>query len=196
MLLIFVIIVGAPVALALLMLASWNQSYRQSIDYAFSVASTHHVQDVVTDGVWTAGIDPDTRVLVIVGSKGRGHRFTYDHVASVELTPIYEHHDAGTATTTSNRGSQLISAGVGAAIAGPAGLVVGGLSGSRTTTHDSVSTAELDRIELKIRLYFDDLPVVKIVAPSYAATQAERLAARLANAIDQRGGVPKVKDMP
>jgi hypothetical protein len=190
MLFLMILAVGT-IILAAMIFSGVEHSAGQAIDLADRVASTHKVIDVVSDGTCAAGIDPSTGTLVVVGSDGSGHRFNYDHVASVELTPVYEHHDVGTSTTKVGRGSQLVSAGIGAAIAGPAGLVVGGLTGSKSTAISSVQTTELDRIELRVRLHCDDLPVFRIVASRHALGEVERFAARLTNVIEKRNKVPE-----
>jgi len=62
-------------------------------------------------------------------------------------------------TSSTNRGSQLVGGAVGAAALGPVGLLLGGLSGSSTTTGRSVETRKIKSIKLVIRVSDRKAPV-------------------------------------
>lgn len=53
--------------------------------------------------------------------------------------------------TKTNRGSQLVSGAVGGALLGPAGILVGGLSGSSKTIGKAVETKNVQSVKLTIR---------------------------------------------
>lgn len=55
-------------------------------------------------------------------------------------------------TTTSNRGSQLAGGLVGGAILGPAGLIVGGLSGGSTSKAKAVETRIIKSVKVIVRV--------------------------------------------
>jgi hypothetical protein len=186
MLLTFCLVLGLPAALLILLIVSVHKSVQRATNYEVSVATAHKVVDVVSDGKITLGIDPKSKTLVIVDARGNGHRYTYDHVAAIELAAVFEREEEGTTETRTSRSSQLIGAGVGVALAGPVGLAVGGLSGKKISSHTTTSKERLDHLDLKLRLFCDDQPAVTVSAPAHAQVVAERLAARLANAIDQR----------
>lgn len=63
------------------------------------------------------------------------------------------------ATSSTNRGSQLVGGAVGAAALGPVGLLLGGLSASSTTTGRSVETRKIKSIKLVIRVSDRKAPV-------------------------------------
>lgn len=119
----------------------------------------------------------------------------YEMIASVELTPVYERTEETTSETRTRRGRQLVSAGIGAAIAGPVGAIVGG-SGAPSTTTSSTSTSEtLASLELKVRLLDPRRPMMLLeigermlsgsrVSPNLRST-AENMAALLANIVDE-----------
>jgi hypothetical protein len=152
-------------------------------------------------GPVTLGVNVASRMLAIIRRDGNGEWIPYDAVAGVELTPIYRRIDEGTSETTTRRGSQIIGAGLGAAVAGPAGMIVGGLSGGTRTESFSSSSEFLSELELKIRLFNEHEPLLKLrfsvtdLAQFDPATKRleggaddlERIAARLATEVECRG---------
>ncbi len=61
--------------------------------------------------------------------------------------------------TTSNRGSQLAGGLVGGVLLGPAGLVVGGLSGGATSKGKSVETRKIKSVKLVVRIADREKPL-------------------------------------
>jgi hypothetical protein len=55
-------------------------------------------------------------------------------------------------TTKTNRGSQLIGGAIGSLALGPAGFLVGGLTGSSTTTGRSIEKRKIKSVLLKLRV--------------------------------------------
>jgi hypothetical protein len=88
----------------------------------------------------------------------------------------------------------LIGAGIGAAVAGPAGAVIGGLSGKTETFSHSSSSEYLDHVELKLRLLSNEVPVMKLTFGS-DIDDVERIAARIATAIEHRGTDSSTPDL-
>jgi hypothetical protein len=113
-------------------------------------------------GSTTLGSSTDRRALAVIRASGEGEWIPFDAVAGVELTPFYARIDEGTSETTTRRGPQLIGAGLGAVVAGPAGMIVGGLSGVTRTESFSSSSEFLSDLELKVRLFSDDKPLLKV----------------------------------
>lgn len=144
------------------------------------------------------GVNLQRRALAIIGVNGSGKWIPYDAIAGVELTPFYSRIEEGGSETTTRRGTQLIGAGIGAAIAGPAGLVVGGLSGGSRTQTSSSSSDVLSSMELKLRLFSDVEPLLNLSfenEPDFnwetktyegGLDSLERIAARLATEIERR----------
>ena len=102
---------------------------------------------------------------------------------------MYSTSNRSTSQTSTRRGSQLLGAGIGSAIAGPAGLIVGGLSGKTKTTTRGSSTESLSSLELKLRLRSDELPFVSLTFGWIGAGGVETIAARVANYLDRNSPV-------
>ena len=132
------------------------------------------------------GLSTQRNSIAIIERSGDGYWIPLDTIAAVELVREYGTLESSFSETRTNRGSQVIGAAVGGVIAGPAGAVVGGLSG-KTTTHSFGSSVEhSEAIHLKMRLQSDQTPFVSILLRDEA--QVERIAARIQNAIERRGG--------
>lgn len=102
-------------------------------------------------------IDAERRKLAILRASGKTENdwrlsvYAFDDLVAVELVKD------GSSITKTHRGSQLAGAAIGGALLGSAGLIVGGLSGSKS---------QQNMIEkLAIKIYVDDLvfPVQEIV---------------------------------
>lgn len=169
---------------------------RERRRWVASVRHHHDVKHVISDNHLAFGLDPARKRFVVVKRNGDGSLYSYDHIAAVLLTPTYITKISSTAETKSRRGSQIVSAGLGAAVAGPAGLVVGGLSGSTTTTTHGTSHEELQSLELEVRLFCDDQPRTTISVDAADEKEARDFAARLANIIEQRVTQPAAMGAP
>lgn len=183
LLLIVAFIVGVVVSNISKTTTAASDAYRT---WSSKFVAAFGVEEVVRDLGHAIGASLCRRQLAIVNRGGHGRWIDFDQIAAVELTPIYDRIDQSTSQTTTRRGSQLIGAGLGAAVAGPAGLIVGGLSGNTTTETRGSSSQFLSRLELNLRIFDDAIPNLKLSITS-GYDEAERLAARLANIIDQRG---------
>lgn len=200
-LLIGLAIIGIPALLLWMMvngsLEQTREGRREASDWRKEISNRLGLTDVVGSG-HIVGVNLERRSFAFIGADGTGKWVPFDAVAGVELTPIFSTFEEGTVETKTRRGAQLIGAGLGAAIAGPAGLIVGGLSGGSTATHSSSSTEVLDAMELKVRLFSDVEPLLKIhienslyfdpIAKHFEGglESVERLAARLATEIERR----------
>jgi hypothetical protein len=199
-LLILALVVGGIVLALVNASLAKADGVRQHQQWKRSTKETLGLADVAYGPV-TLGINVDRRMLATIRRDGRGEWIPYDAVAGVELTPFYMRIDEGTSETTTHRGSQLIGAGLGAALAGPAGMIVGGLSGGSRTESFGSSSEFLSELELKIRLFSEQEPLLKL---RFSVTElgqfdpvtkrleggpedVERIAARLATELECRG---------
>lgn len=174
--------------------AQWRKEIENQLELTDVVFSGHLL-----------GANRKKRALAHVRADGHGKWIPYNLVAGIELTPCYESIEEGSSVTTTRRGSQIIGAGIGAALAGPAGLIVGGLSGSTSTESRSRSSEYLSSMELKLRLYSEIDPLLKFSFENKfqfdpetneytgGLDGLERIAARLATEIDAR---PDAKSRP
>lgn len=78
------------------------------------------------------------------------HTYKYADVCSVEVLKD------GTSISTTNRGSQLAGAAIGELAFGPVGMLIGGLSGSRTTRE------MISNVSLKVVVDCKDQPVYRV----------------------------------
>lgn len=94
-------------------------------------------------------VDEDRREVCVV-SGDTLHRFSFEKIISSEIAE-----DSATVTKT-DRGDQLVGVTIGGLVAGPAGAIIGGLSGA-TTSREKVKRVE-------VVLYLDDMktPVLHI----------------------------------
>lgn len=151
-----------------------------------------------------AVVDPDSRMIGLrpaskqVVARTRDGTFvelTYKALRSVSLTPVLCTFSESSGQTTTRRGSQIIGASLGGVVAGPLGMVVGGLSGGQT--HQSITTTNSSTGDLELEVFFrdDQLPRFAMHAgtPDGAGGSImnpdlgeafKDMAARLANIID------------
>ena len=182
--LVIVIVIVVAVAIGIALASSASTHAREERRWLASVASAHGLSLIVNDSQRALGFDKGTQRIGAFERTGDGYLFRGGHLAAVELTPIYESVTLSSGETRTNRGSQLVSAGVGAVVAGPAGAVIGGLSGSTHTSTNSRSEQRLASVELHVRFLSEELPYVLVATGQIE--KARELAARLANIIDLR----------
>jgi hypothetical protein len=98
----------------------------------------------------TISIDPDSQQFAIVRADQTPKVFRFDQLVAAEIERD------GKSLTKTNRGSQVAGAAVGALLLGPAGLLLGGLTGSKRQEE------KIKRLSLK--LYTNDLrePVTEV----------------------------------
>lgn len=102
-------------------------------------------------------LDPARRKLAIVQAPGRFERewrfvvYGSDDVAGVELVKD------GVSITKTQRGSQLVGAAIGGTLLGPAGLIVGGLSGAQE------QRSQIEKLSIKILVNDLLAPVQEVV---------------------------------
>ena len=96
-------------------------------------------------------IDPNSKQFALLPKKQPPKLYAFSDLVAVEVQKN------GQSLETTNRGSQIAGAAVGAVLLGPLGLLVGGLSGSKK----KVETVR----ELSLKLYLTDLrhPVTELV---------------------------------
>lgn len=139
---------------------------------------------------WTIGWNDELKSLALVEHSGAGKWIPAWQIRALELEPHYSQHHESTSQTRTSRGSQLVGAGVGAALAGPAGLVVGGLSGNTTTDSFGFSEQYLDSLTIKLRLDSTDQPLLNL-GFSRDLHEVEIIAAHIQNALEDRPRRPK-----
>lgn len=188
--LIVVVVVGAYIASQL--------SQLQTNIAADAVDRTARLDEItraydLADSFWVGGIvvgyDRDKRQMLLFRSDTNKAMVPINGIKEADLL-VTSHESGSTSVTTTNRGSQLAGGVVGAAVAGPLGMVVGGLSGSQTTT--STNTV-IETIELRFRLDSETLPMLKLKLDGAGYPTAEKLVARLKNGIE-RGDVAESND--
>lgn len=140
---------------------------------------------IIENARYAIGWDSKHQRLALIELTGDGSWIDLDRIRSVELERTYSQHHEGYTETRTGRGSQLVGAGVGAAIAGPAGLVVGGLSGKTFTETEGTSQQFLDSLTIKLRLRSTTLPLMSL-GFSKDFHEVEVVAAQISNAIEDR----------
>jgi len=100
---------------------------------------------------WGVAIDGDRQKFAFVDASPNPKIFNFNQLAGVEVERN------GQSITKTNRGSQVAGAAIGAVLLGPAGLLLGGLSGSKT----AVETIK----KLSLKVYVSDFvqPVYEII---------------------------------
>jgi hypothetical protein len=97
---------------------------------------------VGTDGV-TIAVDPVAKKIAFVDRSGNPSMYAFKDIVAAEACRN------GTSFTKTNRGSQIVTAAIGQLLFGPKGFVVGGTTGSLTTS---------ERVNaLSIKIYLTDL---------------------------------------
>jgi hypothetical protein len=193
MLIVVIVVIVGGVAL---MFWSMNENYNRRVKQETDVASRCKQENgldyaVVKAPAYFVGIRSADREIVVSTAEGR-HVLPFEKLRGVSLTPIMETVFESTGESHTNRGSQIIGAGLGAAVAGPAGLIVGGLSGSQSTASTSTSSAHVVDLELDLFFRDDNLPRFVFNGGSYGTwgslsitygqeQETRNLAARLAN---------------
>lgn len=164
-----------------------NESRRALSEWTDQVKKQLQLSELVLNPQYGVGVDISGRRLAVLDANGEGSWIGFNRIAQVELIPFYTRRDESSSETSTRRGSQFLGAGIGAAVAGPAGLIVGGLSGKQTISTQGSSSEYLSKLELKLRLRSDRMPMLKI-AFSEHLDGVELMAARLANAVDESAG--------
>ncbi|WP_265562497.1 hypothetical protein [Sphingomicrobium arenosum] len=106
----------------------------------FSASLVHHA---VTGSKNSLALSVDQQKFAILPCEGEPRVFDFDQLVAVEVE------QNGSTLTKTNRGSQAAGAAIGGALLGPAGLIVGGLSGSSRQV-EKVSS-------LALKIYTNDL---------------------------------------
>jgi hypothetical protein len=160
-----------------------------------TLIAEHGLDHVVTgSGASFVGLKTDCHTILIHDNSAL-REFSYDQLRAVSLVPVNETISETTGEQRTNRGSQIIGAAVGSALAGPAGLVVGGLSGSTSMTSTTQSNEHLADLELELRLNDEDAPRITLHAGKVGAfgnrfvkyeqgEQFKDMAARLVNIVE------------
>ena len=145
-------VIAAFILLAILAVAvdGWERKSRRN-----AIAALPNFQPAILEdaGKMSIGlaIDPNSQQFVLLPKKQPPKLYAFSDLVAVEVQKN------GQSYETSNRGSQITGAAVGAVLLGPLGLLVGGLSGSKK----KVETVR----ELSLKLYLTDLqhPVTELV---------------------------------
>jgi hypothetical protein len=136
------------------------------------------------------GLRPSDRRLAIRNGSGREvNELGYEQLLDVSLTAETSSHTEGIAETTTPRTRQLLSASVGAAVAGPGGAFVGAVTSPQRHVSSSQTTENVDRLILEVRLMDEALPRFTLqsgdgVVPFEVEEAFKDMAARLANIVD------------
>ncbi|UVO50995.1 hypothetical protein M0208_10875 [Sphingomonas sp. SUN019] len=155
----------------------------------------HSLVHALAAGDVIIGAAPAQRALFYKMAEQQEVWIPYSALAGVELTPIWQVSEDNVGETRTKRGNQLVSAGIGAALAGPVGAVIGGLSAKTTTTSFSSTSRLLSSLELKLRIKDPRKPFLslEITERNIAGTNvtselrhaAESLAALIANNVEE-----------
>jgi len=112
---------------------------------------------VLKTGKWAIVLDDSRKKLLLVNDLPVSFTTKIVDYSDVFGSEVIEDGVTVTATKT-NRGSQLVGAAVGTALAGVGGLIVGGLSASSTSTSQSVVSS------VKLRIILNDTVTPERVA--------------------------------
>ena len=191
---ILVFVVMCLILIVSLVISVSNQNQRDASErlWSRSIAVRHQLPLVIYNRTMAIAFNSATKAIGVFQRNGDGYLLSGEHVAAVEFKSEYMNFTSGTGETTTNRGSQLVGAGIGAAVAGPVGMLAGALSGSTQTQAHSSTQQVLTSAGLEIRFFSEELPVVAITTSM--VDEARQLAARLAIIIDLRTNVPA--DLP
>lgn len=109
----------------------------------------------LTAGRYTVSMDPVSSQFALITPLGVARVYKFDQLVAIEVDRN------GTSITKTNRGSQAAGAAVGGLLLGPAGLLLGGLSGSKRN-EDKVT-------RLSLRVFTNDFtnPSTEIVFGEY-----------------------------
>jgi hypothetical protein len=140
------------------------------------------------------GLRAQQKQLVIRSREGELCELPYSALRAVTLTPEYSRTSYSDGEVRTRTGSAIVRAGLGAAVAGPVGAIIGGLSApqiseARTEHDETVSVLELEmffRDERHPRFVMHGIGAYSVV--SYEVSEAFKdMAARLANVVDRLG---------
>lgn len=148
-----------------------------------SLQQTHRLEEVFVnvDADKFVGINWSNEEIVAGAVSGNVNRFNFAQLADVEMEIGRYTVSEDDYQTTTDRGSQIIGAAAGGALFGPVGAVVGGLSGSKSTSGSRYSTEGISTIDLRMRFRDRAHPIIEIPfynvdrGPVYAEKQGERL---------------------
>lgn len=146
---------------------------------------------IVGAGGTLLGLRADENLIIISSAGGTANPLPYSALRAVTLTPTIHSTSVSTGQSRTLRGSQLIAAGAGAALAGPVGILVGGLSGRQQHESTTYSSDRVTALELELFFRDDRLPRMSIVASgNYGPLPLKQdafkdMAARLANIAEQ-----------
>lgn len=145
-------VIAVVILLAILGFAikGWKRKTRRNAIAALPNFKPAVVEDAGKMSIGLA-IDPNSEQFALLPKKQPPKLYAYSDLVAAEVQKN------GQSLETTNRGSQIAGAAVGAVLLGPLGLLVGGLSGSKK----KVETVR----ELSLKLYLTDLkqPVVELV---------------------------------
>lgn len=159
-----VVVIGlvALVAFVAIFMARANNKHQEIDQKLKSLPDFTPAVSIIQASLTSAlAIDLERKKLAIVRALGnsatewRHFIYPFDEIVAVELVRN------GSSIIKTQRGSQVAGAAIGGVLLGPAGLIVGGLSGSKT---------QQDMIEkLSLRIYVNDLlaPVQEVIFLNY-----------------------------
>lgn len=132
----------------------------KSSNFITNIYDDFEITDYLNDETKFLAIDEKTRRTCIVRQNSQGNPdikfYESNDIVSVEINEVT---DSETRTITkTNRGSQVVGAAVGTALLGGAGLILGGLTGSKSSK--AKTTTKVKKIELKLTLNDLHTPVI------------------------------------
>jgi hypothetical protein len=192
------------IIMAILFAAMWSESRRPYVQGKMAISATteslrsFHLDYAIVDPAGRMiGLRTKSRKIVIKPQDGAVIELDYDALRSVTLTPVMSSYSESFGEVSTRRGSQLIGAGVGAAVAGPLGALVGGLTGGQKQQSSTTTLSSTDDLELEMFFRDDDLPRFAMHAGSPNSLggsvmnpelreRFKDMAARLANIVERR----------
>ncbi|QNM82282.1 hypothetical protein H8M03_09675 [Sphingomonas sabuli] len=153
---------------------------------------------IVGAGGTLLGLSSDEDLIIVRTPDGTASRLPYNALRAVTLTPTLRSTSVSAGQSRTRRGSQLIGAGAGAALAGPVGALIGGLSGPQQHETKTHSSDHITTLELELFFRDDGLPRVSVVATgNYGALPVKQdafkdIAARLANIAERNTITPRM----
>ena len=151
----FLLFLGLAVILGFMGLFAWGL-HRIEVNHQATEEARKNLEDrfgtgeycVVNKNKHCIGINWERETFIIGDMLNDISEVPFRNIVAAEIE-----FDGATVTATkavsrTNRGSQLVGAGVGAALAGPAGFIVGGLTGSTRTDEKSVGIRSINIIKV------------------------------------------------
>lgn len=151
-----VIVIGGSLIVALVMAANNTIKYNQG-----KIANEQtRLQENYGDGDYhitlpdlhTIGIAWDRKLVVIRDSAVEGDAMPFANIRSADIELDNVSITTTTTTTSTNRGSQLAGGLIGGAALGPAGMIVGGLSGGSTSKAKGIGRKQICLVRLIVRV--------------------------------------------